>query len=155
MPHVLRRHKLPFFDVNRLARFRGGGEKIRLARKERRNLEQIDDFRDRRRLRRFVNIGRDRKPGFFANLGEEFEPFVEPESAKRLNAGAVRFVERTFEDELERNAVGGEGVDDFAKARRDLRRRFAFENAGAGDQKERFVATATMRADINRIVERH
>ena len=155
VPHVLRRHKLAFFDVNRLARFRGGGEKIRLARKERRNLEQIDDFRDRRRLRRFVNIGRDWETGRFANFGEKFQAFVEAESAERADAGAVRFVERTFEDELERNAVGGEVGDDFAKARRDLRRRFAFENAGAGDQEERFAATATMRPDINRIIERH
>ncbi len=153
--HVLRRHKLAFFDVNRLSRFRGGGEKVGLARKKRWNLQQIDDFRDRRRLRRFVNIGRNGKAGFFADLGEEFKAFVESESAERADAGAVRFVERAFENELERNAFGREGVDDFAKTRRDLRRRFAFENAGAGDQKERFAATAAMRTDVNRILKRH
>lgn len=153
--HVLRRHKLTFFDVNRFAGFRGGGEKVGLAREKRRNLQQVDDFRDRRRLRRFVDVGRCRKTGLFADFGEEFETFVETETAEGADAGAVRFVERAFENELERNAIGREIVDDFAEARRDLRRRFAFEDAGAGDQKERFGATATMRADFDRIVERH
>lgn len=131
--HILRRHKLTFFDVNRLARFRGGGEQVGLARKKRRNLQQVDDFRDRRRLRRLVNIGRNGKTGCFANFGEKFEPFVETEAAERADAGAVRLIERAFENKLKRNAVGGERGDDFAKARRDLRRRFAFEDAGACD----------------------
>ena len=70
--HVLRRHKLAFFDVNRASGLRGRGEQVRLARKKRRNLQQVDDFRDRRRLARFVNIGRRRETGFFANFREEF-----------------------------------------------------------------------------------
>ena len=63
VPHVVRREKLALLDVHGLAGPRRGHQQIRLARQERRNLQDVGDRGGRRRLRRLVDVGEDRQPG--------------------------------------------------------------------------------------------
>ncbi|MNC88444.1 hypothetical protein D3C83_42590 [compost metagenome] len=59
---VVRREKLSLLDVDRSTRPRGGHEQVRLAREERRNLQDVGDGGRGCRLRGLVDVGEDGQP---------------------------------------------------------------------------------------------
>ena len=77
------REELSLLDVDDPPGARRGDEQIRLARQERRDLQDVGDLGRRRRLRGLVDVGQDRHAGRLADAREHAQPFVEARAAKR------------------------------------------------------------------------
>ena len=94
------RQELALLHVDRLCRcLRRRDEQVGLAAEKRRNLQDVDDLRRRRRVRRLVNVGQHRQPGARLDLGERREARVETRTAKRRQRRAIGLVVRRLEDQ--------------------------------------------------------
>ena len=107
--HIPRREKLALLDIHHAAGTRRRDQQVGLAREQRRDLQDIDDFRGRRGLRRFMDVGQDRQPGRVLDASEDAQAFVETGSAKALDTGAIRLVERRFEDDFKAGRARNRG----------------------------------------------
>ena len=88
---IVRRDELALLDVDNAAGASGFEQQIGLAAKERGDLQDVDDFGCRRRLRGFVNVGED---GEAFRLGrEDAQSFCEAGAAISGEAAAIGFVE--------------------------------------------------------------
>ena len=96
--HILRREKLPFFDIHDFAGFRGGDQQIGLAAQKRRNLQHVRHVRDLRGLFRRMNIGDNRHVELPLNLGQDAQAALDSDAAIRRRRTAVGFIERGFEN---------------------------------------------------------
>ena len=83
---------LDLLHVHYAARFCGGHQQIRLARKECGNLQHIANFRCFRCVRGLVNIGENRQLQVRLNFPENPQAFLQAWSAKTLGRRAIGFV---------------------------------------------------------------
>ena len=98
--HVGRREELSLLDVDDAAGPRRRDEQIGLPGEERRDLQDVGDLGDGRRLRRLVDVGEDRARRPPRARGRRMRtPFVEPRAAERSDRRAVGLVVRRLEDE--------------------------------------------------------
>ena len=104
--HVPRGDELALLDVHRAARRGRGDQQVGLAAEERRDLQHVAHLRHRRRLVRFVDVGRHGQAGFVSfTRRRTSSPRFHSRAAKRLDAGAIGLVERRLEDELDRQVA--------------------------------------------------
>ena len=144
VPHVARGEELCFLDVDGPAGAGGGDQQIGLPGKKGRNLQQVADLAAGGGLMRLVNVGGDRQPGFAFHAGEDFQAGVQTRPAIRLQTGAVGFVERGFEHQLDRQG----GRRSAPTARRSAERQVGrLQNAGAGDDQQRLAGSTAIGAD--------
>jgi hypothetical protein len=143
--HVPWGDELGFLDVDDAAGFGRGEEEIGLAREKGRDLQDVADFGGRLRLGGLVNVSEDGEVQVGFDFGEDAQAFLEAGTAKGFYRGAVGFVIGGFED------VGNAGVGgNFGYSFRHFARmRFAFDDAGAGDEKERVADAEAQRAERN------
>ncbi|AEW74067.1 hypothetical protein EcWSU1_02633 [Enterobacter ludwigii] len=92
--HLARAHELRFLHVDDRAGFRHRFHQVRLTRQERRQLDNVDNVRNRLRLRSFVHVGDHfHAKGLFQFL-ENFHPLFQARATVRVNGGTVGFVKR-------------------------------------------------------------
>ena len=103
--HVAGREELTLLDIDDPSRFRRGFEQIGLPREERGDLQDVGDARRLDRLRRLVDVGQDRDARRHRAPAENAQAFRQPGTAERLRGGAVGFVVRRFEDELDADSL--------------------------------------------------
>ena len=99
--HFRRRHELSLLHIHRST---GGGssdQQIGLTAEKRGDLQEVHDTRGSRSVRGIVNVGRDRHAEFFAYALEFREALFDAESALRVDARTIGFIETRFEDERE------------------------------------------------------
>ena len=77
---------------------------------------------------------------------EDANAFLQTGSAIGVAAGAVGFIERSFEDKRDAQ-LGGFGGEVIGQ---EVDMLFAFDDAGSGDQRQRSAAADSNRADVNR-----
>ena len=132
MAHIPRRHELPLLDVYRLARARRGDQQIGLTAQEGGNLQQVYHLGGAFCLPWLVNIGGHRHAHFPFDRCQHAQPFLDARSAKGVQGGTVRFVERGFENVSDAQTLAG----GFHLAGDLQAKRFAFYHTGPGDQRQ-------------------
>ena len=130
--HVPRRHELALLDVYGTASFAGGYEEVSLAAEEGGNLEDVDSLGGGVAVGRLVNVGEYGEAGFAGDAAEDADAFGESRTTEALHAGAVGFVIAGLED-VGNAHIRGYALDGVCHEARVL---FAFDDAGAGDEKE-------------------
>ena len=131
--HVVGREELALLDVDDPVGARRRFEQVRLPREERRNLQDVGDLGDRRRVRGLVDVGQDRDAGALAHAREDAQALVEARAAERSSRRPVGLVVRGLEDVRDAGAAG-----DVADRDREVDRvRLALDDAGAGDEQQR------------------
>ena len=123
---VPRGEKLAFFDVDGAPGFGADLQQVALAAEEGRHLEQVDVLGRTRGLRFGVHVGHHRDLQLLADFGEDAAAGLETEAAEALDAGAVGFVVRGFEDEGKLEPI----ADLFDAAGHLPRELFAFKRTG-------------------------
>ena len=94
-----RRQKLPFLDIDNLARFRRSYDQIRLPAQKRRYLQHINMLRDNCALLFFMYVGNNRQIIVkLFNLVKSTHSFFQPDAARAVNGSAVRLVKRRLEN---------------------------------------------------------
>src|SRR5579863_5336751 len=128
VPDIVRRHKLPFLDVDDAPGAARFDEQIRLTAEECRDLQNIGDFCRGCGLRRLMNVGENGVPGGF-QARKYSEPLFEARAAKSREAGAIGLVEGSLKDKR---------PDDLADGlRHEMHVLFALDNARPGNQDDR------------------
>src|SRR6185437_4419999 len=141
--HVPGRQKLALLDVDGSPGLGRSDEQVGLPAQESRDLQNVDDVRERRTLIGLVYIGEQRYRQFFPQFGEDRKRVVEPDAARAFGAGAVRLVERRFVDE-----ANSQPRRYLLERRRHVEGvRAAFQRARASDQRERQSVTEACLAD--------
>ena len=97
MNEIGRRDELTFLDIDGAAGLARFDEQIGLAAQEGRDLKNVDGFGGDGGLCRLVNIGEDGNAEL-AHFGKNAQPLGEARSTVRVDAAAVGFIERGFED---------------------------------------------------------
>ena len=129
----MRREKLAFLDVGRLARLRHGADEIGLAAQKGRRLQHVHHFGYGRDFCLGVHIGQYRNAQFPLHLGQNAQAGIHAGAAEAAAAAAVGLVVAALEDK--RNAQGG---GDFLELARHVHLQLlTLDHAGAGDEKER------------------
>ncbi len=90
--HVERGHKLPLLHIDDPAGPAGSYEQIGLARKKRRNLDDIENLGSRVDLADVMHIGHDRQRMHLLDAGKDPQPFRHARSAKGIDRSPVRLV---------------------------------------------------------------
>src|SRR5580704_6369738 len=124
---VVRGDKLALLNIDDAPGASCFQQQVGLTAQERGDLQNIDDLRGSRGLRRLMNIGQDRI-ALELEAGEDAESFDESGTAVSGETAAVRFVERRFEDE-----GSGDATDRFGHVVDVL---FALDYTWAGNQTE-------------------
>ena len=127
--NIVRRHELSLLDVDDAAGATRGQQQIGLPAQEGGYLQNVGDRSRRFGLRRFMDIGEDRK-AFRLEPGQYTKAFDETWPAICVQAGAVGLVKRRLEDE-----AAAHGVADAVRHAVDVL--FAFDHARPGDQHQR------------------
>src|SRR5579859_2100265 len=128
VPDIVRRHKLPFLDVDDAPGAARCDEQIRLPAEERRDLQNIGNFGRGRGLRGFVDVGEDTVPcGFQAR--KYSESLFEARAAKSREAGAIGLVEGSLKDKRPGDLADG--------LRHEMHVLFRFDHARPGNQGNR------------------
>ena len=132
MPHVPRRNKLSFLDIDGAAAERGRDHEVGLAAEKGGNLQHVGDFRDLGHVRHFVDIRKHGELNFVFDLLENAQTLFHAGSAKAANRSAVGFVVADFEDKrkLERPR---HALDDLGHANGVL---FALDHAWTGNEED-------------------
>ena len=104
--HLRGAEELGFFDVDDVAGFCHGDDEVGLAGEEGGQLDDVADFGDGGALVGFVDVGDDGYVKLAFDGLEDFHAFVQADAAKRMNGGAVGFVEGGFEDVGDAEFVG-------------------------------------------------
>ncbi len=86
MTHVPGRNKLALLDVHGAPGLSSGDEQISLAAEERRNLEDIGDFRHARHVDGFMNVGEHRNMNCVRDLVQDSQSLADPGAAKALGS---------------------------------------------------------------------
>ncbi len=137
--HVVWRKELSFLDVDDATGLGGGHQEIGLPAQERGDLEDIGDIGRRSRLLRLVNVREDRHAAARLDRRENAEALIESGTAKGRARGAVRLVERRFEDE--RHVHAARDVGELFRERGRVG--VALDHARPGDEDERVAAAST------------
>src|SRR5690606_19622156 len=87
--HAFRVHPLSLLDVHWPPGRAGGLEEVGLATEKGRDLQHVDDLRDRCALVREMDISEHRKPGAFPDACQALETDVQPRTAMRRGVGAI------------------------------------------------------------------
>ena len=124
--------ELSFLDVDHLPRLRGGYQQVGLAAEECRDLQYVGVLRRYRRFFRVVDVGYGRYAEFAAHFVQQFQRFLVADAAERVQARAVCFAVRSFEDVGDLQCVG-HGTGLFGHTHHHL---FVFDHAGAGHHEE-------------------
>ena len=99
--HIHTRKELCFLDVDDTSCMSSRHKQIGLPAKECWNLKYICHFASRLRLITFVDIGENTKSIFLLDVREHLHSFFQAWATIRVDGGAVSFVERRFEDDVE------------------------------------------------------
>ena len=123
---------------------RGGRQQqIRLAAQERRDLQAVDDFADRRTLAGIVHIGQDRHRELLFDFGQNRQAFVHAWAAEGAARSAIGLVEAALEDDRHVGRTGN--LEDRFGMPEDVVA--AFDDAWPGDQGEAVGPTKVHLAD--------
>ena len=125
-------HPLTFFDVHGLARRTSGFKQIGLAAEKSGDLQDVDNFCDRRTLLWQVNIGQGAKTRLSAHALERAQPRFESGAARGSTIGTIRFVEACLED----HTSGDFGRQPSHRLSDAKVQRIVFDNAGTSYEKE-------------------
>lgn len=145
--HLIGRHELAFFDVHGLSCPAGGDQQVRLSAKERRDLDRIENLAGRFCLCGAVNVRGDGQVELAPHLGKNIESQVDARTAKTGDARSVRLVVAGFENEWD-----GELLSDVFDRLGQFQRVVApFDDAGAGDDRQRRAAADPYVSDVDRL----
>lgn len=133
--HFLRRKELPFFDIYTAPRACGGDEQVRLAAEESRDLENIANLLHFFALFRQVDIRENGKLEFPLHHREQLQAGIQARTAKSADGGAICFVERAFEDDVQLGEILTQNVQFLGYFPADG---FVFEGAGTCDEQKLF-----------------
>ncbi len=137
--HIPWGEELGLLDIDDASGFRGGEEKIGLAREEGGDLENVRDFGGGSGLGGFVDVGEDREVEIGFDFGEDAKALGEAGAAERFDRGSIGLVIRGFED-IRNASIGGNFRDVF---RHHARVGFGFNDAWPCNKEERiFTAEA-------------
>ncbi len=130
------REKLALLQVDDPVGSRRGFEQVGLPREERRNLQDVGDFGDRRGVRGLVDVGQDGDAGALAHAREDPQAFFEARAAEGSSRGAVGLVVRGLED------VGdADTARDVPDRDREVDRvGLALDDTGTRDEQQRTAA---------------
>jgi hypothetical protein len=103
---VERRKELAFFNIYRAACFSGGFKQVSLPADECRDLQQIDKLRGDFRLLSGVDVSSDRDAECSGNFSKNTATVHDSGPTKCTDGGAIGFIKRRFEDEMDASAVG-------------------------------------------------
>ena len=147
VPHLGWREELAFLDVHCTAGGAGLDQQVRLAGEERRDLNHVADFRRPPDLSDVVHVRQNGHLKFLLDSGQNLEPRSEPRPAVGAEGSAVRFIERSFEDE--RNF-------ELARRRNEVLGEFervplALDDARPGDQEERPAAPESQSSNTDKM----
>ncbi len=135
----------PFLTFTARPDFRGGDQQIGLAAEKRGNLQHVGDFGYTLNIDGFMNIGKHRNVNCVSYLAQDTQSFADPETAKALDRGSIRFIVRGFED-VRHFQRACHAIDALRHLERVL---FALNDARTGDQ-EQLTATDLNVADLER-----
>ena len=125
----------PFLIFTGLPWELAGHDEIRLPAEEGRRLQNIDDRGNLIQRRIFMHVRQYRHADLIAHLRERLQASLEPRTAETGARGAVRLVERRFEDEGDFERGGH-----FLEPSGDIDHQgFALDDAGTGNQEERAI----------------
>ncbi len=130
---VPRRKKLALLDVDHAAGAPGGDEQVGLARKKRRNLEDVADLGGRSDVRDLVNVGQDRQAGALLDVRQDAKALRQARAAVGRHRRAVGLVVGRLEDQrhAELGRSGGKELGHHGRVR------LAFDHARSRDQDQR------------------
>ena len=135
----------PLLDLDHTAGLRRRDQQIRLPAEERGDLQHVDHRRHARALVDLVDVGHDRQPELFPDLGKYRQSRVETDAALGAERGTVRLVEARFVDEPD--AEPGRNL--LQRRRHFERMRAALHLAGAGEHGDRPVHGEGHVADVD------
>ena len=144
------RQELPLLDVDRLP---GGGrrnDQIGLATEERGNLQEVQDLRRRAHLRDFMHVGRDRDAQLTADSPQDLQAASEARTPEGTNGSPVGLVVGRLEDEGDAHS----GCDLPETAGQIESMPFAFDDAGAGNEKEGLPVPEPRAAEVQPVTHR-
>jgi hypothetical protein len=131
--HGLGLHPLPLLHVHRPPRTTRREEQIGLAAEERRDLEDIYDLCDCRRMGRLVDVGEERQAARGTGGLERAEALLETRAAGSVDPRAVGLVEAGLQTDRQSEVSGNPG-ERLGDAQERVPR---LDDAGAGEQKGR------------------
>ena len=148
MLHVAGGHELALFYIHRFGSPRRGNQQIGLPGQEGRDLNQITNHCRRCGLAWFVNIGGDRQARVLLYFVEYPEPSFQTRASIGIDAGAIGFVERGFEYQLNREQISNplQLLGDFQRCSA------IFQYARASNPKQRLVVAAKIGANLGGVV---
>ena len=109
--HLERRKELALLHVHDLAGLGGRDEEVRLAAHERRDLQDIDDLADGLALLGAMDVGEDVESVVLLHHREEVEASLHAGTTVAAERGAVGFVVRALEDDVQLRVAGGQGLE--------------------------------------------
>ena len=132
MAHVEGGDELALFDIDRLAGFCGGDEKVGLAAEEGGDLEDVDGLAYGGAVLGGVDVSEDGETGALRYGAEDAAAFDEAGAPEAANGGAIGFVVTGFEDVGDAE-VGGDALDGVGHGAGVL---LGLDDAGASDEEE-------------------